>query len=95
MILFKFTLKLIEMDSMKALIKFNWLLCNYQHNSIQNYIFNKFDTFLFSLIQSEFISPLDKFVISLRNDLAYTAYSFLNKSGKHQGFIRQYWIVTA
>jgi len=44
MILFKFTLKLIEIDSMKAHMIFNWLLFNYQHNSIQNYIFNKFDT---------------------------------------------------
>jgi hypothetical protein len=44
MILFKFTLKLIEIDSMKAHITFNWLLFNYQHNTIQNYIFNIFDT---------------------------------------------------
>jgi hypothetical protein len=42
MILFKFTLKFIENDSMKAHMIFNWLLFNYQHNSIQNYIFNEY-----------------------------------------------------
>jgi hypothetical protein len=42
MILFKFTLKLIENDSIKAHMIFNWLLFNYQHNAIQNYIFNEF-----------------------------------------------------
>ncbi len=28
--------------------------------------------------KSDFISPQDKIVISLQNDLAYSAYSFLN-----------------
>jgi hypothetical protein len=42
MTLFKFTLKLIEINSMKAHMIFNLLLFNYQHNSIQNYIFNEF-----------------------------------------------------
>jgi hypothetical protein len=67
MILFKFTLQLIEIDSMKAHIIFNWLLFNYQHNTIQNYIFNEFCystahmclTFPFPLIKSDFISPQD------------------------------------
>ncbi len=69
MILFKFTLIYIENDSMKAHLIFNWLLFNYQHTSIQNYIFNEFRyspahmciTFLLSLIKSEFISPQVKF----------------------------------
>ncbi len=34
MILFKLTLKLIEIDSMKAHMIFNWLLVIYQHNYI-------------------------------------------------------------
>jgi hypothetical protein len=37
MILFKFTLKLIEIYSVKAHMIFNWLLFNFQHNFIQNY----------------------------------------------------------
>jgi hypothetical protein len=41
MILFKFTLILIEIDSMKAHMIFNWLLFNYQHNYIQNSIYNE------------------------------------------------------
>jgi hypothetical protein len=35
-------LKLIEIDSMKAHMIFNWLMFIYQHNSIQNIIFNEF-----------------------------------------------------
>jgi hypothetical protein len=67
MILFKFTLKLIQIDSMQAQMIFNWLLFNYQHNSIQNYIFNEFWyspahmclTFLYSLTKSDLNSPKD------------------------------------
>ncbi len=47
---------------------FNWLLFNYEHNSIQIYIINEFWyspaymrlTFLFSLIKSDFISPQEQ-----------------------------------
>jgi hypothetical protein len=101
MILFKFTLKLIEIDSMKAHMIFNWLLFNYQHNSIQNFIFSEFWyspahmclTFLFLLIKSDLLSTQDK-ILSFRSEMILHINPW-NRSGKHHLFIFQYYILPA
>ncbi len=101
MILFKFTLKLIEIDSMKAHMIFNRLLFIYQQNSILNYIFNEFWyspahmclTFLFSLIKGDLISPQVKTLSFLYRMFLHN--HFWHRSGEHQLFIFQYYIETA
>jgi hypothetical protein len=47
---------------MKAHMILNWLLFNYLHHSIQNYIINEVNTaqLTFSLTKSDLISPQDK-----------------------------------
>ncbi len=94
MILFKFTLILIEIDSMKAHMIFNWLLFNYPHNSIKNYILQWILiqsssymslTFPFSFKKSDLISPQDK-SLSFLSEMISHIHSW-DRSGKHRCFI--------